>query len=144
MSSISDQILGVIGERIEPLENANDDDANYTITDQFLSGSRITYNHCRNRNNHHFPHNIRLPSIGLIVGRIFFKLNTYILNRYLHNIYLKFKMKYKLGYESIYSKAILWVVVLLAYCIFIRKMWNAYYMNTKEEICPECGEFIVF
>lgn len=32
MSSISEQILGVIGERIEPLENIYDDDANYITT----------------------------------------------------------------------------------------------------------------
>lgn len=32
MSSISEQILGVIGERIEPLKNIHDDDANYTTT----------------------------------------------------------------------------------------------------------------
>ncbi|KAF0744085.1 Myb DNA-bind 5 domain-containing protein, partial [Aphis craccivora] len=33
MSSISEQILGVIGERIEPLENIYDDDANYITTE---------------------------------------------------------------------------------------------------------------
>lgn len=53
-------------------------------------------------------------------------------------------MKHKSGNESIYSKTILWIVVLLAYCIFIRKLWHAYYMDIDEEKCPKCGELIFY
>lgn len=49
-------------------------------------------------------------------------------------------MKNKSSYESTYSKIILWIIVLLAYCYFIRKLWNIYQMNNYEDICPLCGE----
>lgn len=38
MTSISEHILGVIGEKIEPLVNVYDDDASYTTTGVISAG----------------------------------------------------------------------------------------------------------